>query len=95
MCLVPLERQILIFREEWSLPRMECHQDEVVNLKEGAQTFVDNPVRLSLMSIKGSECLVIVQLILSEGKADNTDMWAGLKALPTTLLLVMLFGMLD
>lgn len=51
---------------------MECHQDEVVNLEEGAQT--DNPVRLPLMPIKGSECLVIVQLILSEGKADNTDM---------------------
>lgn len=53
---------------------MECHQDEVVNLEEGAQTFVDNPVQLSLMSIKGSERLVIMQLILSEGKADNTDM---------------------
>lgn len=74
---------------------MECHQDEVVNLEEGAQTFVDNPVQLSLMSIKGSERLVIMQLILSEGKADNTDMWMGLSALPTTLLLVLLFRRLD
>ena len=42
-----------------------------MNLEERTQTFVDNAVRLSLMSVKGSETLVIVWLILSECKADN------------------------
>lgn len=83
MDLISPEREILSFKEEWSLPMTECHQDGIINLEEwslprtehhqddirnleeGAQTLIDNPVRLSLISIKA-------QLILSEGKADNT-----------------------
>lgn len=47
------------------------------------------------MSIKGSETLVIVWLILSEGKADNTDMGTGLSTSPSAFFLVTLLKMLD